>query len=393
MDPSALIQTRRLIIQGLRAGLYPAPPLRSADPKTVKLFVRILTSEMAGRDDLPPSVQRSLEEAVAASRQGSALRTAATESPTTKDDDQLVFHADFAIPTSTNDIILRAEDGTCFHATFADLSAVSGFFQELAQMDHMVWTKHQIIDLPSSTALGIRTLLCLVDQDRSISWLLSQPHSDIYDSSTFNALGDLYKIIDMYRFDSLARKMVWKFGDEPFALLALAVSAQDVPLPATRRVSDIQSLRLPVQRQIVSDNLNPANMPPGVRRLLQRAAPDYLLRIFEQYTNRALWWGTLELALKVGQPIGGYDDFAVNCKKKGCVSYKAYKNKWTQMRVQAADATIEFIMKHKTFFPPDLGLSKVVECDSCRARLTQAFVAAMKKQHARGWTWNLEEGK
>ena len=312
---------------------------------------------------------------------------------TTKHDEKLVFHVDFAIPKSTNDIILRAEDGTCFHATFADLSAVSEFFLELAQMDHMVLTKHQIIDVPSSTALGIRTLLCLVDQDRSISWLLSQPHSDIYDSSTFNALGDLYKIIDMYRFDSLARKMAWKFGDEPFVLLALAVSARKVPLPATRRVSDVQSLRLPAQRQIVSHNLNPANMPPGVRRLLQRAAPDYLLRIFEQYTNRALWWGTLELALKVGQPIGGYDDFAVNCKKKGCVSYKAYKNKWTQMRVQAADATIEFIMKHKTFFPPDLGLSKVVECDSCRARLTQAFVAAMKKQHARGWTWTLEEGK
>ena len=76
MDPSALVQTRRLIIQGLHAGLYPAPPLKSADPKTVKLFIRILTSEMAGRDDLPPSIQRSLEEAIAASRQWSALRAA-----------------------------------------------------------------------------------------------------------------------------------------------------------------------------------------------------------------------------------------------------------------------------------------------------------------------------
>ena len=62
------------------------------------------------------------------------------------------------------------------------------------------------------------------------------------------------------------------------------------------------------------------------------------------------------------------------------------------MRVQAADATIESMMKHKTFFSAIIALSDVVKCEACSARLHKAFKAALYAQHAQGWRWDLEEG-
>jgi hypothetical protein len=235
------------------------------------------------------------------------------------------------------------------------------------------------IDLPSSTALGIRALLCLIDSDRSIDWLIVALRSDHYDPATFAGLQDLYQIIDIYRFTGIYKKMAWKLGTEPFTLLALsAIAKQD---------------HLFTRQTIVRDNLDPAHMPIASRRLLAEFAPEYLVRIHEQYHNRAMWWKTLELAFKVGEQIAGYDDFSLKCKKSGCENYKAHKKQWMRIRVQAAEAALQSLKTSDVQVTAQQAIEGVVKCPGCALRLHKVFTAALYKQHRRGWSWDLEEGE
>lgn len=78
MDRSTLVRTRRLIVQGRQAGVYPAPPFQSSNPETVQFFVRLFASEMPEDGGLPPSLQRSLTDAK--DEVGSGQRTSKVQS-------------------------------------------------------------------------------------------------------------------------------------------------------------------------------------------------------------------------------------------------------------------------------------------------------------------------
>jgi hypothetical protein len=69
MNSSSLVQTRRLLAQGLQAGVYPAPPFKSTNPQTVRFFIKVFTSEMPSGKDLPPSIQRALAESTEADKE------------------------------------------------------------------------------------------------------------------------------------------------------------------------------------------------------------------------------------------------------------------------------------------------------------------------------------
>ena len=52
MDSSALAPARRLIVQGLQAGVYPTPPFKGSNPDTVKFFIKIFTREISNGREL-----------------------------------------------------------------------------------------------------------------------------------------------------------------------------------------------------------------------------------------------------------------------------------------------------------------------------------------------------
>ena len=62
------------------------------------------------------------------------------------------------------------------------------------------------------------------------------------------------------------------------------------------------------------------------------------------------------------------------------------------MRLEAAEAALKPLQEEDGQVTAQDAIGGVVRCAGCELWLLQVFTAALRKQHQRGWTWDLAEG-
>ena len=255
--------------------------------------------------------------------------------------------------------ILQSEDVSHFYFDIDVLAVLSDFFKTFAG-DTALTTHDDIISLPSATTAGLAHALNLIR-----SSIRGKPIPYAQDSVAFDA----FVIADAYDLPIirllLSRSYAILKRNDPFMAFAIAGASNDEQLA-----------RIASRSTTICDQ-DIRYMSPEAIRLLERFNPDCLLRLRDLHSRHRMALLQFEALAKLTKMHDRHDYFGRKCCKKinGCRTYKFVGGQWTDLRNLVAESAVAAAKIGKS---TGFGVGQIVQCGTCRTRLTLTIDEAWK---------------